>query len=78
VRLSSVSLPWSGLATRVPCPALGPVTFGRWSSQADTAPTVRAADLPGRMRPRPLMAAGGITGGAAKPRLDELDRRVDR
>jgi hypothetical protein len=23
------------------------------------------------------MAAGGITGGAAKPRLDELDRRVD-
>ena len=44
-------------------------TSERWSSQAGAAPTVRAADLPGRMRPGPPrvpgLAASGVHARAA-------------
>ena len=67
-RCGSVRLAFSCLGQRRACRVRPGVRFTSegWSSQAGAAPAVRAADLPGRMRPRPLrlpgLAASGVRG----------------
>ena len=70
-RCGSVRLAFSCLGQRRACRVRPGVRFTSegWSSQAGAAPTVRAADLPGRMRPGPPrvpgLAASGVRARAA-------------
>ena len=59
-RCGSVRLAFSCLGQRRVCRVRPEVRFTSegWSSQAGAAPAVRAADLPGRMRPRPPRVPG--------------------